>query len=334
MKTKLQLAALALLLSTLIPQHSTCFAQGSLTPPGPPAPTMKTLQQVEPRAPISSLPFTITNSGSYYLTTNLIGPAFTAGITIQSNVPNVTLDLNGFALVGGTSGLLAIDGTIFPGTNLVVRNGSIQNWASGVSAGRLCRMERLQIWNCPVFGISVLDDSVVRECAIVNCAAGVAVGVCSLIEDCLVSSNANPQIITVLSGSTVTRCTVMNNLGTGIFANGSSCCISGCRLIGNSLDGIRISGQSLVEDNVVSGTGNALGTNACIHAALSGNRIDGNQVSSHQIGIRVDNTNNLVIRNSAFSNGTNYFIPNANQVGPINSGTGALTNNPWANFSL
>src|SRR5438105_5129643 len=40
------------------------FGQGSLTPPGAPAPSMKTLQQVEPRTPISSAPFTITNSGS------------------------------------------------------------------------------------------------------------------------------------------------------------------------------------------------------------------------------------------------------------------------------
>jgi len=32
---------------------------------------MKTLQHVEPRTPISSLPFRVTNSGSYYLTGNL-----------------------------------------------------------------------------------------------------------------------------------------------------------------------------------------------------------------------------------------------------------------------
>ena len=31
---------------------STVFAQGSLTPPGAPAPTMKTLAQIEPRTPI------------------------------------------------------------------------------------------------------------------------------------------------------------------------------------------------------------------------------------------------------------------------------------------
>ena len=46
-------------------------AQGPLTPPGAPAPTMKTLAQVEPRIAITNVPFTINRPGSYYLTTNL-----------------------------------------------------------------------------------------------------------------------------------------------------------------------------------------------------------------------------------------------------------------------
>jgi hypothetical protein len=42
------------------------LAQGSLTPPpGAPAPTMKTLDQIEARTPISSAPFTISAPGSY-----------------------------------------------------------------------------------------------------------------------------------------------------------------------------------------------------------------------------------------------------------------------------
>ena len=40
--------AAALLLSTITYQPSTAFAQGSLTPPGAPGPTMLTLSQVEP----------------------------------------------------------------------------------------------------------------------------------------------------------------------------------------------------------------------------------------------------------------------------------------------
>src|SRR4030095_6606576 len=80
--------------STLNPQLSTALAQGPLTPPGAAAPTMKTLDQLEPRTPISTLPFTISSPGSYYVTSNLTGVAGQHGITI--NADNVTLDLGGF----------------------------------------------------------------------------------------------------------------------------------------------------------------------------------------------------------------------------------------------
>jgi hypothetical protein len=66
---------LAAALSLTLVAAGTIFAQGPLTPPGAPAPTMKTLVQVEPRTPVSSLPFSITEPGSYYLTTSLTGNA-------------------------------------------------------------------------------------------------------------------------------------------------------------------------------------------------------------------------------------------------------------------
>ena len=70
---------------------------------------MKTLDQVEPRTPISSLPFTIAAAGSYYLTGNLTGGAG-GGITIGAS--GVTLDLMGYELVGGTGdGIQVIRGS-------------------------------------------------------------------------------------------------------------------------------------------------------------------------------------------------------------------------------
>ncbi len=87
--------AAVVLLSTLNPQLSSVLAQGSLTPPGAPAPTMKTLDQIEARTPISSVPYTMLTSGSYYLTANLTVPTGDA-ITIATN--GVMLDLNGFTI--------------------------------------------------------------------------------------------------------------------------------------------------------------------------------------------------------------------------------------------
>src|SRR5262249_42785400 len=98
MKTKLLIAVFVASFSIL---HSS-FAQCSLTPPGAPAPTMRTLDQLdaklEKRTPISSVPYIINDPGSYYLTTNLTGVASQYGIAVLAD--NVTIDLNGFALNG------------------------------------------------------------------------------------------------------------------------------------------------------------------------------------------------------------------------------------------
>src|SRR5262245_61969513 len=80
--------------------HFSALAQGSLTPPGAPAPLFKTLSQVEPRFPLSDYQTNLTVSGSYYLVTNLFsGTNNNDGINIRTNVRNITIDLNGFAII-------------------------------------------------------------------------------------------------------------------------------------------------------------------------------------------------------------------------------------------
>src|SRR5260221_12833185 len=77
--------------------------QGSLTPPGVPSPTMKTLDQVEARTPLAggTSPLSI-GSGSYYLTGNVTIAITDHGIAVTGS--NVTIDLNGFSLTGPGSG--------------------------------------------------------------------------------------------------------------------------------------------------------------------------------------------------------------------------------------
>src|SRR2546426_476732 len=105
------------------------FAQGSLTPPGAPAPLFKTLQQVEPRIPISVIPTNLSVPGSYYLTTNLTQTTNAAGITIGAS--DITLDLNGFALIGTNGTADGITHASIPRTNICIRNGTVRNWRDG-----------------------------------------------------------------------------------------------------------------------------------------------------------------------------------------------------------
>jgi hypothetical protein len=243
--------AVMLLLAILNPQLS--FAQGSLTPPGAPAPAMKTLAQVEPRTPISSEPYTITQPGSYYLTTNLIGGAL---VGIDINADNVTLDLNGFAVIGpGNAGINVEDGH----TNTVIRNGTVQNWANtAVFAGRAynCQVERLLvsgngrgIWggtnatvsSCTVqsntlFGINCEQGSLIQGCTVGNTGqSGISSGASSTVKDCAVQGNASDGI-SVGESSIVSGCTARGNALNGIFVAGN-CTVNDCVTKNNALDG-------------------------------------------------------------------------------------------------
>src|SRR4051794_17530032 len=105
--TRKQTIASFLLISAFQLFSFSAFPQGSLTPSGAPAPTFKTLQQLEPRIDLQNAPtsavdsskpnyhFIINQPGSYYLSANIL---VTKTNGIQINAEGVTLDLNGFQI--------------------------------------------------------------------------------------------------------------------------------------------------------------------------------------------------------------------------------------------
>jgi parallel beta-helix repeat protein len=191
-----------LLLFTLALQPSTLLAQGSLTPPGAPAPTMKTLQQVEPRVPISSAPFTISQPGSYYLTTNLTVSGGNA-ITIATN--GVTLDLNGFTISSTTnpaSGTAVLIGSGL--RNIAIQNGHIQGGVTNNGSG---------VFSGPGFGYGIFYSGSAPQNVRVS---GVSVSGCQY-----------HGIYVGNSGSTtVENCVVRTVGGRGIFANTIRGCVA------------------------------------------------------------------------------------------------------------
>ncbi|HEV2435379.1 MAG TPA: right-handed parallel beta-helix repeat-containing protein [Verrucomicrobiae bacterium] len=326
------------LISAFSLQPSALRAQGSLTPPGPPAPTMKSLNQIEARTPVSLLPYTITNPGSYYLTTNLTGVSGANGITIASG--DVTLDLNGFRLLGVPGSL---DGIFVPTNalylNLTVRNGTVRGWnGSGVEAfnGENTIFERLTVSDVGGFGIDAYG-SVIRDCQVDGSGnTGIAADV-SEIRHCVVENCGFDGIDTF--DSQVSGCVLEFNLY-GIFAAPGK--VSDCVIETNTFSGIYAgaSGCQLTGNTCLGNNQNAGANDAGIYLATGNNRVEDNHViGSGHAGIQVaaaGASNNLIIRNSVTGNGANnYVIPASQIIGPLITTAGTITNsNPWANFSF
>jgi parallel beta-helix repeat protein len=306
MKAKVLLRIIALaLISIFSSQLSNVFAQGSLTPPpGAPAPTMKSLAQIEPRTPISSGTYFITQPGSYYLTTNLIA---NFGIIILAN--DVNLDLNGFTVTTTTNS----DGIYIENTvrNLCIRNGTVsQCGADGIDASLASnsQFDHLRLEGNAIRGLICGNNCFVTACGAYSNAASLSfngaiiVGANCVVRDCTADANRGIGIfgggggtviagcsaqgnlgagIDALAGSTVKDCTAVNNAGQGIGV-GDACVVSFCSAQTNQSDGIVTGiGCTISGCSAVSNTGNGfkLGSESTVSGCTaSQNNGDGIQV--------------------------------------------------------
>lgn len=369
---------------------------GSLTPPGAPAPTMKTLDQIEPRKPIDSTStpgdatnlFRITAAGSYYLTAAVTGAAAKNGISVEAS--DVTIDLRGFTFAGVPGSLDGVH-VAASSTRLTVRNGTISGWggdgvdevdggakdgvfeslrvtgnsADGLRLGENCVVRTCKLGNNSGYGVSVDGRASISGCvADNNGIGGFYLGAGSVL-DCVASSNGSsgfevfdePVLIKdcvafdnsdtgfrIGFGGKVADCISRNNATMGVDA-GYFSTVTNC-MVKNNSSGIHAGGSCRIVGNMCEGNGNGINTYE------AKNVIDGNQVINGGTGIKVEalfpsSTNNLIIRNTASDNSTNYDIAAGNRYGPIVdiTGTGApaalgnsaadttSTIHPWANFA-
>jgi parallel beta-helix repeat protein len=340
---------------------STGFAQGSLTPPpGAPAPTMKTLDQIEARTIVNATntpgdatnTFIIRTPGSYYLTGNITGASGKHGISVLAS--NVTLDLNGFALIGtGAGGATRGVTTTTAIVNFSIRNGNVRGWSGGgVWAGAAVTLaEKLLLSdNVGGIGLAVGNGSLVKDCVasgnttgffcpdrtqINNCIATVNTDVgfrCTAyvnLIDCTSSRNGGHGIVT-LGACSLVRCSSTRNDGNGI-DTGDSCTLVNCTASNNGAAGIASAdGSSIIDctasfnrnggfylgsENTVRGCTAQANGDAGIQVG-SNSQVLGNTCNGNRYGI-------LVGGGSSRIDG-NYFARNS-LVGVISVGTGGNT---------
>ena len=370
------LAAGALLLSTRSAQA------GPLTPPaGPVAPTGKTTQELfdkvaasEPRIAINATntPGTATSlfkigaPGSYYLTGNIQGVSGKHGIEIAGG--GVSLDLNGFDMVGAPGSLDGIRLTLSGQTNLTLRNGSLRLWRGcgidlSASAGNVS-IHDINADSNTLDGIRVGNGAVLARCnSGFNGENGLSLRFGGRVEGCSATWNGQSGI-QAFRGCTIDGCSVSFNTQDGINADNGSivrACSAwenggdgiavqyGCSVIANASnsngrDGIRCFAACQVLENVCNENDNGAG----IRATFIRNRIDGNICRDSGQGISIDNVWNIITRNCCGGNDINWQIAGGNIFGPIvdrrtpgsaavsgNAAGGTLgTTDPSANFTL
>jgi hypothetical protein len=320
------------------------YAQGNLNPPGAPAPMFKTLSQVEPRIPIEIVPTNITVPGSYYLVTNFTGATGTNGITIT--VDNVTIDLNGFALIGviGSSNGVFATASL---NNIAVRNGTVRSWTrwgadlgnaldnqlmdlrashnngGGMRAGAGGLLLRCVATLNTTYGLYAYNGSVVKDsAAFSNTGDGITTTFSSTIADCSSYANngSSANGIVAGSGTQIRGCLANGNTGGGIITAGR-CLIVNCEASDNTQQGIWPNDGTVIRECTVANNAGG-GVRVGNYCSIVENMFTANSQFGTNAAIRVTGIANRIEANHLVSNHRALEISNVGNLIIRNSSSG------------
>ena len=206
------------------------------------------------------------------------------------------------------------------------------NGGHGFGLGTACTIK-----SCLAFGNTGagITTGGVNYLTVIDCNANTNTGggIAARARAFITSSTAQGNGVVGISAgasSTIGNCHASGNTGDGIIASNGSA-VTGCTASANTGDGVEVNSLSRVEGNTCEENGAADG--AGVHVTGQGNRIDGNTVARNVRGIDVDLGGNLVVRNDASLNATNYDIAAGNTNANVESpGPNFILDRPWANF--
>jgi hypothetical protein len=203
-------------------------------------------------------PYKITTGGSYRLTGNLtVTAAFDA---IDVTAADVTIDLNGFSIVG-TGGNFGINAS--GQSDVTVENGAVTGFTNGVDVGPSGIVRNVHAdWNTG--GIFGGNNTVIEGCTANNSTTfnGITCAAACAISGNTANGNAGAGIVSgngsVISGNTAFH----NTSNVGIDCIGSGCLISGNTAFNNNIGIAAKDATTGYAGNVLDQTSNvANGTN-------------------------------------------------------------------------
>ncbi len=312
------------------------FAQGPLAPTAGPGPTFKTLTQIEPRIPISSVPVTLSVRGSYYLTTNLFGVAFSNGITLATD--DITIDLNGFSLVGVPTSLDGISTVVTP-ENVTIKNGVVRGWGDrgvdlsnaegallvdvkvvengddGALLGNSCHIVGCHSRGNGDNGFNLGNAVVAENCvAIDNSGDGFVLGAEPVVHDCLATRNLGFGFSSAIGGK-FSQCVANDNIyGFWLFSENV---LQGCVASYNTNVGMSVGSQSVIEHCTANSNGRGAVTNGAGFELNGENcRLTDNTSVGNDVGIRVTSVfgNNDIAGNVVMGNAESYVLTSSNKL--------------------
>lgn len=289
---------------------------------------------------ISSVPYTVTSSGLYYLTKELQTTSGSQN-AITINADNVTVDLMGYSLIGTGSGTGC---GIFMNArkNVEIRNGTVRNFGgSGIyEAKNATQGSTTQGLGHRVIGVRAYS----------NDANGISLaGIGHLVKDC--TSAGNLIGIYAVADSTLTGNITYENLGAGILCE-TACMVCGNIASDNGFTGILVGEGCNVTDNtacynnvyivdlgLLVGDGISVIANGCmikgntlknngqnnIYVEGTDNAIEENLVTNSVYGIYFKTSGNFYASNRASGNTTNYGGPGKPSSGSSGDGGGNVS---------